>query len=59
MAGVNMRLKTAGVRELHWHKQAEWSIMLANTYFSCPFARHAKSASRAFYWKRPEHNPLL
>jgi oxalate decarboxylase/phosphoglucose isomerase-like protein (cupin superfamily) len=24
-----MRLKTGGVRELHWHKQAEWSIMLA------------------------------
>jgi oxalate decarboxylase/phosphoglucose isomerase-like protein (cupin superfamily) len=29
MAGVNMRLKTGGVRELYWHKQAEWSIMLA------------------------------
>ncbi len=29
MAGVNMRLKTGGVRELHWHKQAEWAIMLA------------------------------
>lgn len=29
MAGVNMRLTSGGVRELHWHKQAEWSIMLA------------------------------
>lgn len=29
MAGVNMRLDTGGVRELHWHKQPEWSIMLA------------------------------
>src|ERR1700761_9212164 len=29
LAGVNMRLKTGGVRELHWHKQAEWSLMLA------------------------------
>jgi oxalate decarboxylase len=29
MAGVNMRLKPGGVRELHWHKQAEWSFMLA------------------------------
>jgi oxalate decarboxylase len=29
MAGVNMRLKSGGVRELHWHKQAEWSFMLA------------------------------
>lgn len=28
IAGVNMRLKTGGVRELHWHRQAEWSIML-------------------------------
>lgn len=28
LAGVNMRLTPGGVRELHWHKQAEWSIML-------------------------------
>lgn len=28
MAGVNMRLKTNAVRELHWHKEAEWSYML-------------------------------
>ena len=24
-----MRLKSGGLRELHWHKQAEWSFMLA------------------------------
>ena len=29
MARVNMRLKSGGVRELHWHKQAEWAFMLA------------------------------
>jgi oxalate decarboxylase len=29
IAGVNMRLKAGGVRELHWHKQAEWAIMLS------------------------------
>jgi oxalate decarboxylase len=29
LAGVNMRLKPGGVRELHWHKEAEWSFMLA------------------------------
>jgi oxalate decarboxylase len=29
MAGVNMRLTAGGVRELHWHKQAEWAFMLA------------------------------
>jgi len=29
LAGVNMRLKRGGIRELHWHKQAEWAFMLA------------------------------
>lgn len=28
LAGVNMALTPGGVRELHWHQQAEWSIML-------------------------------
>jgi oxalate decarboxylase len=28
MAGVNMRLTAGGVREMHWHTAAEWSIML-------------------------------
>jgi oxalate decarboxylase len=28
MAGVNMRLRPGGVREMHWHKEAEWSYML-------------------------------
>ena len=28
IAGVNMRLNAGGVRELHWHKQAEWAYML-------------------------------
>jgi oxalate decarboxylase len=28
VAGVNMRLNAGGVRELHWHKQSEWSYML-------------------------------
>jgi oxalate decarboxylase len=28
LAGVNMRLTPGGVRELHWHKQAEWAFML-------------------------------
>ena len=29
LAGVNMRLKPGGVRELHWHKEAEWAYMLS------------------------------
>jgi oxalate decarboxylase len=28
MAGVQMRLISGGVRELHWHKGAEWAYML-------------------------------
>jgi oxalate decarboxylase len=28
IAGVNMRLNAGGVRELHWHKPAEWAYML-------------------------------
>ncbi len=29
IAAVNMRLKPGGIRELHWHKEAEWAFMLA------------------------------
>jgi oxalate decarboxylase len=28
IAGVNMRLNAGSVRELHWHKQGEWSYIL-------------------------------
>ena len=28
MAGVNMRLKTNVAREMHWHKEAEWSYII-------------------------------
>lgn len=28
IAGVNMSLTPGGIRELHWHQQAEWSLML-------------------------------
>ena len=29
LAGVDMRLKPGAIRELHWHKEAEWAYMLA------------------------------
>ena len=32
ITGVNMRLTAGGIRELHWHKAAEWTIM---TYGNC------------------------
>jgi oxalate decarboxylase len=28
LAGVNMALTPGGVRELHWHQQAEWAFMI-------------------------------
>lgn len=28
VSGVNMRLSVGGVRELHWHQQAEWAVMV-------------------------------
>lgn len=28
LASVNMRLKPGAIRELHWHKEAEWAYML-------------------------------
>ena len=28
MAGVDMRLNAGAVREMHWHKEAEWAYML-------------------------------
>jgi oxalate decarboxylase len=31
IAGVNMRLKPGGIRELHWHKEAEWAFMIAGS----------------------------
>ncbi len=32
ISGVNMRLDAGGIRELHWHQQAEWAVM---TYGNC------------------------
>lgn len=31
MAGVNMRLNPGGIREMHWHREAEWQYMLAGS----------------------------
>jgi len=31
MAGVDMRLKPGAIRELHWHKEAEWAYMIAGS----------------------------
>jgi oxalate decarboxylase len=31
IAGVNMRMKPGGMRELHWHKEAEWGYVIAGS----------------------------
>ncbi|KAH9850306.1 oxalate decarboxylase [Lenzites betulinus] len=31
MAGVNMRLEAGAIRELHWHKTAEWAYMISGS----------------------------
>jgi oxalate decarboxylase len=31
LAGVNMRLRPGGIREMHWHKEAEWAYMIAGS----------------------------
>jgi oxalate decarboxylase len=31
LAGVNMRLMPGAIRELHWHKEAEWAYVLAGS----------------------------
>jgi oxalate decarboxylase len=31
VSGVNMRLTPGGIRELHWHKEAEWAYVIAGS----------------------------
>jgi oxalate decarboxylase len=31
ISGVNMRLAPGGIRELHWHKEAEWAYVIAGS----------------------------
>ena len=49
LAGVNMRLKAGGIRELHWHAADEWSLMLSGSaritaldYDGQPFVKDVK-----------------
>jgi oxalate decarboxylase len=43
IAGVEMRLTAGGVRELHWHVEAEWSIMLEGNARITAVDQNAKS----------------
>ena len=44
IAGVDMRLNTSGVRELHWHKAAEWAYMLYGRARITPSIRMAATS---------------
>lgn len=38
VAGVNMRLGPGVIRELHWHKEAEWAYVLSGQFeHECPW----------------------
>lgn len=43
MAGVEMRLITGGVRELHWHVGAEWALMLYGNARITAVDQHGRS----------------
>ena len=43
MAGVEMRLVTGGVRELHWHVGAEWALMLYGSARITAVDQHGRS----------------
>jgi oxalate decarboxylase len=43
MAGVNMRLTSGGVRELHWHTADEWAIILYGSARITAIDRDGKS----------------
>jgi len=42
-SGVPMRLNAGSVRELHWHKQAEWAYML---YGSAAYTAHRRPGTK-------------
>lgn len=49
IAGVSMRLKPGGIRELHWHAiAAEWALVLEGTIRATVIAPNGQSASDVF-----------
>jgi oxalate decarboxylase len=43
LAGVNMHLYPGGVRELHWHKEAEWGYLLSGSARLTAVDEHGRS----------------
>ena len=61
MAGVEMRLSAGGVRELHWHVEAEWAIMLYGNARITAVDQHGRSfvsdVSEGDLWLFPKGVP--
>jgi oxalate decarboxylase/phosphoglucose isomerase-like protein (cupin superfamily) len=57
IAGVNMRLNAGGVRELHWHKAAEWSYMLHGTAHITAIDAQGATSSTTSAWARSGTQP--
>jgi oxalate decarboxylase len=45
IAGVNMRLKPGGIRELHWHKESEWGYVIKGSCRVSLFDEEGRSLS--------------
>lgn len=54
IAGVNMRLDVGVIRELHWHKEAEWAYVLEGKRSACP---HCDLTQLTTCRKCPGHCP--
>ena len=50
LAGVNMRLKPGGIRELHWHKAAELLPKLDPTVREKGYRKWKKAVARTVDW---------
>ena len=56
IAGVNMRLDAGGIRELHWHDAAEWSLVLTGSarltaidYDGRPYVKDVKAGDLWYF----------
>lgn len=63
IAGVNMKLNAGGIRELHWHAAAEWSLMLTGSarltaidYQGRPYVKDVKKGDLWYFPKGIPHS---
>src|SRR5699024_3917452 len=49
LAGVNMHLEPGAVRELHWHKEAEWAYIYAHSASLCQCNSRTAPGSKCIF----------